>query len=457
MQEVGMNSSKVIRGCYRWLWLGFLFVMLLGSAADVQSQTDAPPALQKGDIVEILDSVLTAFEVHYVYPDTAKALSQHIREKYASGAYDDITELRTFTRQLNEDIRSFTHDIHISISVMRPDDGPAIGNTITNDQIEKSALTNHGFRKVEWLTGNVGYLRIDRFEYAIYAGEVASAALNFLARCEAVIIDLRYNGGGDETMVRLLGSYFFKNPTMINSLYFTETDSLEQSWTSAYVPGRKLIDTDLYILVSDYTASGAEAFSYGMKHADRATIIGKNTAGAAHWWERWDFPGLQVSAGIPIARPINPVTKTSWERTGVTPHIDAEIDIALTVAHVEALKKIKARTTDEQQRKGLEWDIVGIEVQAEPFSLSLEEMKAYTGQFSDGRYAILLKDKNLYMLYSDGSEYLMVPYTKNLFGFDDTDFYRLEIIRDDDGTIIGARLLIKGREPGEIRPRTGDL
>ena len=281
--------------------------------------------------------------------------------------------------------------------------------------------------------------------------------MNFLARCDAVIIDLRNNGGGDETMVRFLASYFFRNPTQINALYFTETDSLEQSWTTAYVPGRKLIDTDLYILTSNRTASGAEAFSYGMKHAGRAIIIGKNTSGAAHWTEYWDYPTIQIRASIPIARPINPVTKTSWEGTGVTPDIDIEDEKALAVAHREALKKIIKRTSDEQQKKDLEWDMVTVESQIEPVNLSLEDMETYTGEYDDGQRAILIKDHALYWRYVDGTEYIMIPLTRDLFGFDDTDYYRIGIVRDDSGNVTGHRILARDGDVGSIKKRTGDI
>jgi hypothetical protein len=278
-----------------------------------------------------------------------------------------------------------------------------------------------------------------------------------VAHSHALIIDLRYNGGGDETMVRYLSSYFFRRPIQINALYFTETDSLEQSWTTAHVPGRKLIHTDLYILTSGRTASGAEALSYGLKNAGRAILVGETTAGAAHWTESWDFPSLQIRADIPMARPINPVTKTSWERTGVTPHIEVPADEALVVAHREALERILARTTDEQEREELAWDMVALEVQAEPIALTPEEMQACTGEYADGRYAILVKDDALYWRYTDGTEYLMVPLAGDLFGFTDTDRHRVKIVRDDRGVVTGFRLLIRGGEPGPVRPRTSDI
>jgi hypothetical protein len=261
-----------------------------------QSAQNQDPDLDESAKAEIIDSVLNAFKTHYVYPDTAKEFNDVLRNKYNKGEYGEIGDLRELVNQLTHDLIGVSGDRHIRISVMSPDDfSPEIGDTITHEKIAKRARENFYFKKVEWLPGNVGYLRLDQFDDPVYAGQTAVAAMNFLQNCDAIIIDLRYNGGGEEKMVRLLASYFFKEPKVINSLYFTETDSLEQSWTYAYVPGKKMIDADLYILTCGNTASGAEAFTYGLKNLGRAKVIGESTAGAAHWAEYYDF--LNLGAG----------------------------------------------------------------------------------------------------------------------------------------------------------------
>jgi hypothetical protein len=452
-----MIGASLINGCRRWLWLGILAAVLFGSIADAESNADDLKPLQKSDIAEIIDSLVTAYELHYVYPDTARALSEYIRKRFADGEYDDATDLTTIIGRLRDDFRSFTHDRHIYISVLSPDDTPAIGDTVTDAEIARRARTNFKIRKAEWLVGNVGYLRLDGFNDAAYAGEALASAMGFLARCDAVILDLRYNGGGDETMVRFLASYFFKKPIIINALYFPETDSLEQSWTYSFVPGHKLVDADLYILTSSQTASGAEAFSYGMKNAGRAILIGETTAGAAHWTESWDFPNLQIRANIPIARPINPVTKTSWERTGVTPDIEVPSENALIIAHRRALEGMLDRTTDDDLRSELTWYLVALEAQTRPITLGPEKMITYTGEFADGHYAILVKDGTMFWRYVDGTEFKLIPFSEDLFGFEDTDEYRLAIVRDDNGLVTGFRLLVQGSDPGPIREKTGDI
>ncbi|UCC78879.1 MAG: S41 family peptidase [Candidatus Zixiibacteriota bacterium] len=404
---------------------------------------------------EVIDSVLNAFMTHYVYPDTAKEFNKVIRDKYKKGEYDETGDLGELASQLTRDLMGVSGDMHIRVSVMSPDDfSPAIGDTMTDEEKARRSRENFYFKKVEWLPGNIGYLRLDIFDDPVYAGPTAVAAMNFLENCDAIIMDLRNNHGGEEKMVRLLASYFFKEPVQINSLYFTETDSLEQSWTYAYVPGKKMIDADLYILTSQNTASGAEAFAYGLKNSGRAKVIGESTAGAAHWVEYYDFPSLQVRAKIPIARPINPVTKTSWEKVGVKPDVDVPANEALKIAHIEALKNLINKNPDEDIKRDLYWHLTKVETQLNPVILTEGEMQKYTGTY--GRYAILVKGEQLYWRYHDGTDFILIPLTPDLFAFDDTDDIRVSIIRNNDGDVNGFQMVYRDGSEGPERPRTGD-
>jgi len=432
-----------------------LLFVSLHSPPYAETTQNQDPAMDDSAKAEVIDSVLNAFMTHYVYPDTAKEFNKVIRDKFKKGEYDEIGDLRELASQLTRDLMGVSGDQHIRVSVMSPDDfNPAIGDTITEDKIAKKARQNFDFKKVEWLPGNVGYIRFDLFDDPVYAGPTAVAAMNFLANCDAIIMDLRNNHGGEEKMVRLLASYFFKEPMQINSLYFTETDSLEQSWTYAYVPGKKMINADLYILTSQNTASGAEAFTYGLKNSGRARVVGESTGGAAHWCEYYDFPSLQVRAKLPIARPINPVTKTSWEKVGVRPDIETPAIDALKIAHIEALKSLIEKSSDEDIERDLKWHLTEAEAQMNPVILTENKMAKYTGTY--GRFAILVKEGQLYWRFPNGSDFRMIPLTPDLFAAEDIEDGRIKIVRNKDGNVGGCYPVFKNGREGSVLSRTGD-
>lgn len=141
------------------------------------------------------------------------------------------------------------------------------------------AARNYGFKKVERLDGGVGLLEFEAFFPADEAGDTIAAAMSFLAASDAVIVDLRANGGGSPATVALVCSYFFDGPTHLNDIYTRATDTTKQFWTLPHVAGKKLAGKDVYVLPSSRTFSGAEEFAYNMQTQKRATLVGEVTGG----------------------------------------------------------------------------------------------------------------------------------------------------------------------------------
>ncbi|HEX4461207.1 MAG TPA: S41 family peptidase, partial [Polyangia bacterium] len=162
-------------------------------------------------------------------------------------------------------------------------------------------------------------------------GPTATSAFGFLAHVDAVIFDLRDNGGGDPSMVAFMASHLFAGRTRLNDIYERKENKTTEQWTNPAVPGNKLVDKPVFVLTSKRTFSGAEDFSYALKNLKRATIIGETTGGGAHPTRpvRLDDHFL---LGVPFARSVSTITKTDWEGTGVEPDVKVPADEALNVA-----------------------------------------------------------------------------------------------------------------------------
>jgi C-terminal processing protease CtpA/Prc len=170
-------------------------------------------------------------------------------------------------------------------------------------------------------------------------GETAIAAMNFLAHVDAIIFDLRDNGGGDPAMIALISTYLFDQPTHLNDIWTRKTGATQQYWTLSVVPGKRLSAAPAFVLTSPRTFSGAEEFSYNLKNLKRATIVGETTGGGAHpvHGERIDD---RFMIGVPFARAINPITKSNWEGTGVEPDVKVPAADALATAQKLAAEKL---------------------------------------------------------------------------------------------------------------------
>jgi C-terminal processing protease CtpA/Prc len=120
------------------------------------------------------------------------------------------------------------------------------------------------------------------------------------------------------------------------------------------------LNKDVYVLTSKRTFSGAEEFTYNLKNLKRAIIVGETTGGGAH-------PGggfrLNEHFGmfVPTGRAINPITKTNWEGTGVTPDVAVPADQALLTARIMALKKSLTTLTDPDLKTNFQDEIQKLE------------------------------------------------------------------------------------------------
>jgi len=270
----------------------------------------------------------------YVYPDVGEASGEDLVERLRAGEFDDAVYPGPFAARLTAALQGVSHDKHLRVMVRPPErarlerDDPAAARA---DAAARARARNYGFEKVEHLDGNIGYVDMRYFDGSPEAKPTAAAAMNFLANADAIIFDMRRNGGGSPEMIRYVSSWFFGERTHLNSLYWRAGERTEEFWTYDEIPGVKRPDVPLFVLTSSRTFSGAEEFSYNMRTQERATLIGEVTGGGAN-------PGGTVPIDdrfevfIPMGAAVNPITGTNWEGVGVTPHIEVPADEALDVA-----------------------------------------------------------------------------------------------------------------------------
>jgi hypothetical protein len=294
----------------------------------------------------VIDGAIANLNQFYVFPETARKMEEAVRARLKKGEYDAITDGNAFAKMLTENLQAVSHDKHLRVDFSpapmpeRPE-GPPDANARAQYRKQMERM-NCGFDKVEILSGNVGYLKFDMFGDPDACGPTAIAAMNFLGNVDAIIFDLRANGGGDPKMVAFISSYLFSEPTHLNDLWERKDNSTHQYWTLPYVPGKRLDGKPAYVLTSSQTFSGAEEFTYNLKNLKRATIVGEKTGGGAH-----PVAGHRIDEhfmiGVPFARAINPISKTNWEGTGVEPDVKVAAADALATAQKLVAEKSPSR------------------------------------------------------------------------------------------------------------------
>ena len=305
-----------------------------------------------------IDALLKNLDARYVFPEKTKLVRAAVEARRKRGEYDRLTTGHALAAALTTHVNEVLKDAHFRVRYLAEKIPEAELQTeptaAERERFEaEGQRLNGGFERVERLPGNIGYVEVRSFSFLGRGVEAAAAAMQFLAETDALIIDVRRNGGGDPELVAALCSYFFDGAVHLNDIYDRPKNETRQFWTSPSVPGKRYLGKDVYVLTSKRTGSGAEEFAYDLQTQKRGVIIGETTWGGANPGEFLRL-GDHLAAFVPSGRAINPITKTNWEGTGVLPDIAVPAEDALRVAQVRALQKRIGAVSEPELKKSLE-------------------------------------------------------------------------------------------------------
>lgn len=189
--------------------------------------------------------------------------------------------------------------------------------------------------------------------------------MNFLTYANALIIDLRDNGGGYAESMHFMLSYFLPDSTIIAEWRYRK----DNERVTTYVPKDEQIhkfstELPLYLLVGENTSSAAESFAYTLQQYGRAIIIGEKTQGELNPGQLFPLND-DLYIMIPTVESINPVSKTSIDGIGITPDIQMETDKALKCALLQAYSTLAKKTTDAEYKSLCEWEVANLTTELE--------------------------------------------------------------------------------------------
>ena len=174
-----------------------------------------------------------------------------------------------------------------------------------------------------------------------------AAAMELLRNCDAMIIDLRFNGGGHAGGAALAASYFLpEQPQRLLVRFETRHagESVELR-TEGRLEAERFLDRPIFILTGPRTFSAAEFFTVILRREGRATVVGTRTRGGAHPSER-----VRLTAHYGMMLPTtrgNLRDGSNRESASIAPDIPAEPDRALAEAQRAALAALISARPDD--------------------------------------------------------------------------------------------------------------
>jgi len=302
--------------------LGPILMLLLIAAAQ-------PGQVTAQDRREVIANSAVLLEHRYVDPAAGARLAARLRS--AGRQWTGITDPEAFASAVTQWLRRESGDGHLGLSYSKTPI-PAHGGegSFSEAQMERwyGAHRNHGIEKIERLEGNVMLLDLRVFPPSAMAGEVIAAAMNVVAQGDALIIDLRRNGGGADTAQLVMG-YLLEGGSPLSGSYDRPSNTRRYVSSSHWVPGRRFGSAKpLYILTSSKTFSAAEAVAYNLQALKRAVIVGERTGGGAHPFE-YRRVHAHFALDLPEGKSIHPITGGNWQGVGVKPDVEVAADQAL--------------------------------------------------------------------------------------------------------------------------------
>ncbi|MCC7596243.1 S41 family peptidase [Janthinobacterium sp. FW305-129] len=332
--------------------------VVLGALWSLPALAAEDTALSASDRAAIAQTLAAKINANYIDPARAEQVGGAIIRKNAEGGYAAATSATAFSAALKKDLRELSGDMHFSAGRYEGfSESSATEEEPSRAKIDewRTAAARRGYdiEKIERLPGNVGYIELRRFAGVEFVGAAYTAAMSLLAGTDALILDLRRNGGGDPASVAYLMSHFLSAGKLhhLIDIYDRPTDTTRQIWTVPTFTQR--YDKPVYVLISARTGSAAEDCAYDFQVLKRGTLVGETTVGASNPIG-WYSLGHDIAVSIPTARTTNFVTKTNWEHVGVKPDVAVPAAQALQAAHVAILRNLVSSAKEGNERTELQ-------------------------------------------------------------------------------------------------------
>jgi len=335
-------------------------------------------------------------------------------------------------------LNTIYHDGHLLVQynpiyAAQLEDTTKTATNTPDDNITRLKNANFGFKKVEILNGNIGYINLNKCWAGKEHGlETIKAALKFVANSNAIIIDVRENGGGSQETVTLIIGYFLNKATHIESFYDRSANSTTEYWTTIDSSFTELINMPLYILTSNKSFSCAEMLAYDLQALKRATIIGEVTGGGAHGeYEASASNGFVLH--IPYWRGINPITKTNWEGVGVKPDIETSADNALEVAEMHIVESLVSKTKDSLDLFNLKWELDLLKAINHPIVIDTITLKKFAGVY--GERVFTFEKGKLFYQRTGKPKFELEPMTPTTMKGKGNNYFIIEFVENKQGEI----------------------
>jgi hypothetical protein len=324
---------------------------LAASALIVQAGPGLARTPPPSEAAEALEIAADRVEADYVDEAEAPRIAARLRAEARIARRNPVSG-EAFAEAMTKLVRTLSKDEHFGFRYS-PEAMPAdIFAEKPAAEVEAAAartarVNNFGIVKAERLRGNVGLVDIEAFTAPERMRRPLAAAMELLRHCDALIVDLRWNGGGHARGAALAASYFLPEaPDRLLVRFETRKagESLEIR-TEGGLEAPRFLDRPVYILTGPATFSAAEFFARVMQRSGRAKVVGVKTRGGGHPSER-----VRLTPHFGMILPTTRSFMAGREElvdASIAPDLEVPATDALVQAHRAALAALLAERPND--------------------------------------------------------------------------------------------------------------
>ena len=256
----------------------------------VQFKTRAADAAAEPDVTaeqnrEALAALQQALDEAYAYRDRKKVdWAREIAKR--KDKFEKAKSANEFAR-LTTHLLRLAEDAHVSVKVGDVHLGTRANSAPPNFHFEslKKAVPNLAEHPSGLITGRfddgIGYIAFT--QCTNQQADAFDAALEQLKEAKALVLDARFNGGGDELAARRVAGRFVEEATIYSKNRIREGGQWKGPFNRVVEPRKDAprFDKPVAVLIGPKVGSSAESFVLMMKHGGKARLVGDATKGSS--------------------------------------------------------------------------------------------------------------------------------------------------------------------------------
>ena len=249
--------------------------------------------------------------------EISKVMPKHPADKAGLKAGDIIVSADGFQlhgKKLSECVSKLRGERGTSVILkIRRKNAPLKEFVVKREIIKTPSIVNQGI-----LQDKIGYLRIKQFT-STTAKELAEYLKKYDGKIDRLIIDLRFNPGGQLKVTVDALSHFLEKGMLVVSV----EGRAEGKFRHEAISCKKYRELPIVVLINEHSASASEIFAGCMKDYKRGTVVGMKSFGKGSVQRIYPMPD-GGGARITIAKYYTP-SRNVIHGKGITPDVKVKI------------------------------------------------------------------------------------------------------------------------------------